>query len=681
MASKNGLTFTPVLLPSNKVRCRDLDPLRFVIKDIKDGNTDSVLKALASSPELAGIFKARLSASRVPKGRSPLVMAAQYNRIDLLHHLLENYQVNLEQETSTDIEGGHPVEGATPLWTASTLGHLDIVSDLIKRGADIEHTTDSRSSPLRGAAFDGHLDVVKYLIEKGADIDKPNQVGQSPLTIAAAMKKEATVEYLLKQGANIHHKGHNGDTPLHVAVESGSSEITKLLVGAGAKNVPNDVGYTPAIMACCYGHQSIMEYLNSTFTLEDQELYDCYCLLVAKEVLNSDLSAAMDWLLKAVELRNAHPTVSKKLATRPPNDIYDNMTEPASEEEARTVLVDNMASFFLCAVYCERILGAIHPTTPFYIRISGDMALEENRYDKCMKLWLRSLEFDNAARMAYELQIIEDLLFSVRGFCSMLDAGYIPQIHQHFQWGVKEFKLAKESKISEVDVAYCLCRMLAIWFKVIESSPSSEEKKRLDSAVKQLISLMEGKETPLLVACLHDITGAPKTNSAVTNVANAKLPLHCVVKALIENGCPVNCEDSMGNFPLHLAVKLKEDSSLECVSTLIEFGAHLDAVNHRNESALFIAKKREGYSKSNQAIIDLLTASMHRDMSLQCLSAATIVRERLGYVGILPSFLISFVSEHDTDGLVTQEEEDEEKGGEGSSTTELSSTSSNSVYS
>ena len=649
------------VIPSNKVRCRNLDPLRFVIKDIKQGNTGAVVKALDSSPELSGIFRARLMAERVPKGRSPLVTASQYNRIDLLHYILENYQANLEQETSTDIEGGHPVEGATPLWTASTLGHIDIVSDLIRRGANIEHTTDSRSSPLRGAAFDGHLDVVKYLIERGADIDKPNQVGQSPLTIAAAMKKEETVKYLLEKKANIHHKGHNGDTPLHVAVESGSSEITKLLVEAGAKNIPNDVGYTPAIMACCYGHQDIMNYLNSTFVLDHQELYDCYCLLVAKEVLSSDLVAAMDWLLKAVEVRNAHPSISKELDKRPLQDIYDKMREPSTETEARTILGNNMESFFLCAMYCERVLGAIHPTTPFYIRISGDMALEESRHDKCMQLWLRSLEFDNAARMAYELQIIEDLLFSVRGFCSMLDAGYVPQIHQHFQWGVKEFKMARESKISEVDVAYCLCRMLAVWFKVLEHSPDkySEERKRLDSAVRTLVSLMEGKETPLLVACLYDITGAPKTNNAITSVANAKLPLHSVVEVLIENGCPVNCEDSIGNFPLHLAVKLKEDSSLECVKTLIEYGAHLDAVNHCNESALSLAKKKEGHRKNNQAIIDLLTLSLHRDLSLQCISAAAIVKEGLNYVGVLPAFLTSFVSEHDTDGLVAQESEEE----------------------
>ena len=71
--------------------------------------------------------------------------------------------------------------------------------------------------------------------------------------------------------------------------------------------------------------------------------------------------------------------------------------------------------FFLSSIYCERILGRVHPTTAFYIRISGDMVLAEDRYKKCIDLWHRSLDFDDAARMAYELQITEDLLFAVRG--------------------------------------------------------------------------------------------------------------------------------------------------------------------------------------------------------------------------------------------------------------------------
>jgi Fem-1 family protein b len=646
-------------LSGKKVRYRHLDPLRFVVKHIKDGNSEALREALREN-DIDSLFRERLLSPRVPKGQSPLVTAAQYQKKDMLTYMLDNYQVNLEQETSTDIEGGHPVIGATPLWTSSTLGYIEIVKELVKRGANIEHTTDSHSSPLRGAAFDGHLEVVQFLIDKGADIDKPNQVGQSPLTIAAAMKKTETVKFLLEKGANIHHRGHNGDTPLHVAVESGSLEMTQLLVKHGAKNVPNDVGYTPAIMACCYGHQDIMTYLNDSFKLQSQELYDCYCLLFAKEVLNSQLSKAKKLLLKAVEVRRG----DSKIKVSTSNEIYDNVQEPVNEAEVHLLLNDELKSFYLCAVLCERILGAIHPTTPFYIRISGDMALEESHYAKCMKLWLRSLEFDKAARMAYELQIIEDLLFSVRGFCSMIDAGYTPEFHQHFEWGMKEFQLAKESKIEENDVVFCLCRLLAVWFKAIDTmtdlSCKLKEKEKLGFAAKTLCNAMIDKRCPLLIACLTNLSSSCKSGSAVNSVAKAGLPLHKVISLLIENGCPVNCEDLSGNFPLHLAVQLKEDSSFNCVKTLLDCGAHVDAVNHNKETALqvAIAEKSLGSDKRDMtSIIEYITKATRENLNLQCLCAKTIIHRSIPYMDVLPSFLISFVAEHESDDQVTVSDE------------------------
>ena len=642
-----------IKLTPNKVRCRNLDPLRTVLSHIKKGDLKDVEASL--TPELQPVFQDRLSQPRVPKDYSPLVAAVQNNRKDVLLYILNHYEANLEQETSTYIEGGHPVEGATPLWTASTLGYFDIVRELVGRGADISHTTDSRSSPLRGAAFDGHLSVVQYLVEKGADIDKPNQVGQSPLTIAAAMQKIETVKYLLEKGANIHHKGHNGDTPLHVAVESGSEKITKLLVEAGAKNTPNDVGYTPAIMASCYGHQDIMNYLNNTFVLPPSELYNCYCLLVTKEVLNTNISGANKMLKMAVELRKNHPNAFKDL--QPTHPIYNGIKEPTTDSEVDEILQDDMLSFFLCAVYCERILGPIHPTTPFYIRISGDMALEEKKYDKCMKLWLRSLEFDKAARMAYELQIIEDLLFSVRGFSIMLDAGFVPEVAQHFQWGMKEFHLAKDSKIAEIDVIYCLCRLLAVWVKAVDMMTDlhakSHEKTKLQSAVKQLCELVDKQPFSLLTACLKNLPKGKKLNqtSAISSIFHSKLPLFKVINLFLNSGCSISCEDSIGNYPLHLAVQMMEDSALDCVKTLVENGAHLDAVNHLEQTPLDLARAKCGYKKQKDAIVQFLLASMKEQLSLQCLAAKAITTYAIDYASILPPFLVSFVAEHHSDGL------------------------------
>ena len=75
------------------------------------------------------------------------------------------------------------------------------------------------------------------------------------------------------------------------------------------------------------------------------------------------------------------------------------------------------------------------------------------------------------------------------------------------------------------------------------------------------------------------------------SVAKCKLPLHLVVELLIELVCSLDCEASRGNYSLHLAVMLHEDSSLKCMAANIEKGAHIDAVNHFKQThALHLAR-------------------------------------------------------------------------------------------
>lgn len=631
-----------------KIRSRKKDPIHDVMDYIKKDQLEGLQRIKGDEHSLE-LFRERLRESRVTADRSPLVVAVLNNAFEVFQHIVHNYEVNLEQETSAVIEGGYPVEGATPLWTASTLGHLKFVRMLVDRGAQIEHTTDSRSTPLRGAAFDGHCDVCEFLIERGADIDKPNQVGQSPLTIAAAMKKADCVELLINKGANVNHRGHNGDTPLHVCVESGAVKIAEILVKAGAKNNPNEVGFTPSILACCYGHDDVMAFLDSQFQLEPKERYDCYCLLAAKEVLGNNDRVAKEWMIKAVSIRAQYPFQFTDLPRA--DKIYDNLQEPRDIDEIDNIVLDETSMFFISSIFCERILGHIHPTTAFYIRISGDMALAEERWEKCIELWHRSLDFDRAARMAYELQITEDLMFSTRGFCIMAANNFRPPVEPHFRWGLKEFKLAHESKISEVEVVCCLSRMLAVWIqvanKIEDKTEQCKEHEKINTAAEDLLKVTGNLKTPLITACLQNL---PDNNSGASkDITDVELPFHSVLAKFLDLGCPLQCEDSAGNFPLHLAVQLKEDSSLECVRTLVEYGCHVDAVNYNGETALDLAEKACGYAELQTDIIAELKKATYQSTSLQCLASKIILSNSIEFASILPVNLVRYVSWHESD--------------------------------
>jgi len=646
------------------VRSRRVDPLCDVISCISNGELEELKSKLKLEPTRT-LFKERILSDRLPKDQSPLVVTVLEDQLEIFKYILDNFRTNLEQETSAVIDGDYsqttlldvagesrgryPVEGATPLWTASTLGRVPFVKLLVSRGADIEHATDSKSTPLRGAAFDGHCEVCEFLVHQGADIDKPNQVGQSPLTIAAAMRKKECVKLLIAKDANVNYKGHNGDTPLHVSVESGDVEIAEILVKAGARNTPNDVGFTPAILACCYGHSEVMEFLDKTFHLEPKERYDCYCLLAAKDILSSTMdSNAEKWMKKAVAIRQKYSDVFKHLA--PADSVYDGLKEPLTEAEVVTILQDETSMFFISSIYCERILGKIHPTTAFYIRISGDIALAESRYSKCIELWHRSLEFDDAARMAYELQITEDLLFAIRGFSIMADNHFTPPVEPHFQWGLKEYKMAHESKISETDIISCLCRMIASWIKVAEGIEDNKEREEANEcilrSVKSLISIMEGNSCPVLIACLQNLP--EHSSGAWKDITCAHLPLNRVVALFLDQGCSVHCEDEDGNFPLHLAVQMKDDSALECIRTLLEYGAHIDAVNFDGLTALDVAKtKGIGCKQKPTEIMSELEAAMFHYSSLQCLASKAVTKYKIDYALILPRQMVEYVSWHE----------------------------------
>ena len=59
--------------------------------------------------------------------------------------------------------------GMTPLHMACCRGHLDVVQELVARGANVEATDEFGRTPLHLACGNGHLDVVQELVARGAN--------------------------------------------------------------------------------------------------------------------------------------------------------------------------------------------------------------------------------------------------------------------------------------------------------------------------------------------------------------------------------------------------------------------------------------------------------------------------------------------------------------------------------
>ncbi len=98
--------------------------------------------------------------------------------------LLANYKIDLDKKCVVKFDG-HIVNGASALWCAAGSGHLSVIKLLVSKGANINHLTDTNSSPLRAACFDGRLDIVEYLVSHNADINLANAYNNTCLMISS----------------------------------------------------------------------------------------------------------------------------------------------------------------------------------------------------------------------------------------------------------------------------------------------------------------------------------------------------------------------------------------------------------------------------------------------------------------------------------------------------------------
>jgi ankyrin repeat protein len=179
---------------------------------------------------------------------------------------------------------------------ACQCGHMDVVKELVNRGAKVNTHMKDKATPLFIAAQNGHYKVLVFLLAQGANIDASRTDGATPLWIAAQMGHDHIVAQLLKAGARVDsarydgataifkasHKGHsavvgellrykpslglllNGESALHAAALSGSLPVCKQLIAAGADpNLKNQEGFTAAEVAQRHKHNVVNDYLRN----------------------------------------------------------------------------------------------------------------------------------------------------------------------------------------------------------------------------------------------------------------------------------------------------------------------------------------------------------------------------------------------------------------------------------
>uniref|UniRef100_A0A3B3UAG7 Kinase D-interacting substrate 220b n=1 Tax=Poecilia latipinna TaxID=48699 RepID=A0A3B3UAG7_9TELE len=223
---------------------------------------------------------------------------------------------------------GRSDNGQTPLMLAAEQGSLEIVQELIRRGANVNLDDVDCWSALISAAKEGHLEVVKELLESSAYIEHRDMGGWTALMWAAYKGRVEVTRLLLEQGANPNTTGQYSVYPIIWAAGRGHADIVKLLLEHGAKvNCSDKYGTTSLIWASRKGH------------------YDCVMHLLEKGA-DVDQEGANSMTALIVAVKGGYTEVVKELLKRNPNvnmtDKDGNTALMIAAKEGHTEIVQDL---------------------------------------------------------------------------------------------------------------------------------------------------------------------------------------------------------------------------------------------------------------------------------------------------------------------------------------------------
>ena len=219
----------------------------------------------ALDPELIGVLRAWIDqgadmpgrASEEIKERKPTDPKVQ-SFLDAIHRQdLAAVRASLTADKSLAMSADSV--GSTALMHAAYAGTLDIMRELVDRGANVKARSERKATALHWAVQDAAK--LKFLLSTGAEIDAKTVEGRTTLYLAVMQPAGASiVQLLLEAGADPNARTIVGVTPLFPAVAA-SLESVRLLLAKGADvNARTDTGAT-ALMAAAAQHPRTVELL------------------------------------------------------------------------------------------------------------------------------------------------------------------------------------------------------------------------------------------------------------------------------------------------------------------------------------------------------------------------------------------------------------------------------------
>lgn len=124
-------------------------------------------------------------------------------------------------------------EGLTATMSAAYLGAVELLADLLDRGADPDTGDDQGYTALMYAANAGEVETVRLLLAAGARTEVRDHQGSTALMFAAQHGHLAVVKRLLVAGADPAARRPDGLTAHDLATANGRDRVAAILISAG----------------------------------------------------------------------------------------------------------------------------------------------------------------------------------------------------------------------------------------------------------------------------------------------------------------------------------------------------------------------------------------------------------------------------------------------------------------
>lgn len=192
--------------------------------------------------------------NRLAFGETPCMRAAWNQWIGPLKVIL-----SAKPDLEIQDDGGH-----TALTMAVRDGSEEVVRLLLEAGANVNHQTNYKGSPLRYAVFSNAVETVRTILGYRPDLSLRDKDGDTALHCIQHSTPVEIPRLLCNAGSDLESLNKDGYTPLSVAVECGNVHVVKYFISKKARlNITGGKLGGPLHIACQYSNHELVRILVS----------------------------------------------------------------------------------------------------------------------------------------------------------------------------------------------------------------------------------------------------------------------------------------------------------------------------------------------------------------------------------------------------------------------------------